>query len=57
MALLNCPFHSLAEEQRHLVCHMNLDFLAGVLDTFGPEGFTATLAPAPGACCVRLDPA
>lgn len=57
VALLNCPFHALAEEQRHLVCHMNLDFLTGVLDTYGPEGFAATLAPAPGACCVRLEPA
>lgn len=56
VALLNCPFHALAEEQRHLVCRMNLDFLSGVLDAYDPGGLAARLAPEEGSCCVRLDP-
>ena len=36
LALLNCPFHHLAEEHRALVCGMNRDFLTGVVK--GPTG-------------------
>jgi predicted ArsR family transcriptional regulator len=55
IALANCPFHRLAEEHRELVCGMNLDFLAGLLDGIGAtEGLTARLDPAPGYCCVRI---
>jgi predicted ArsR family transcriptional regulator len=55
LALANCPFHRLAEEHRELVCGMNLDFLAGLLDGMGAtEGVSARLAPAPGYCCVRI---
>ena len=55
IALANCPFHRLAEEQRELVCGMNLDFLGGVLDGIGPgDHLTARLDPAPGYCCVRI---
>jgi predicted ArsR family transcriptional regulator len=55
IALANCPFHRLAEEQRELVCGMNLDFLGGVLEGIGPEDhLTARLDPAPGYCCVRI---
>lgn len=55
VALANCPFHRLAEEHRELVCGMNLDFLAGLLEGMGPsEGLSARLAPAPGYCCVRI---
>jgi len=55
IALANCPFHRLAEEHRDLVCGMNLDFLAGLLDGLGPSGaLTARLEPAPGWCCVRI---
>lgn len=55
IALANCPFHRLAEEQRELVCGMNLDFLRGVLDGLGlGDHLTARLAPAPGYCCVRI---
>ncbi len=53
IALANCPFHRLAEEQRELVCGMNLDFLGGVLESIG-EHLTARLDPAPGYCCVRI---
>lgn len=56
IALANCPFHGLAEQHRDLVCGMNLDFLAGLLDGMGEaEGLSARLAPAPGWCCVRID--
>ena len=55
VALANCPFHRLAEEQRELVCGMNLDFLRGVLDGLGlADHATARLDPAPGRCCVRI---
>jgi predicted ArsR family transcriptional regulator len=55
IALANCPFHRLAEEQRELVCGMNLDFLSGVLDGLGVgDHLTARLDPVPGFCCVRL---
>ena len=55
IALANCPFHRLAEEHRTLVCGMNLDFLAGLLEGLGPtDHLTARLDPKPGYCCVRI---
>jgi predicted ArsR family transcriptional regulator len=55
IALLNCPFHRLAEEHRSLVCGMNLDFLGGLLDGMGPsDRLDARLEPEPGYCCVRI---
>jgi predicted ArsR family transcriptional regulator len=55
IALVNCPFHRLAEEHRSLVCGMNLDFLAGLLEGMGPANrLDARLAPEPGYCCVRI---
>ena len=55
IALVNCPFHRLAEEHRSLVCGMNLDFLGGLLEGIGPSGrLAARLAPEPGSCCVRI---
>lgn len=55
IALVNCPFHQLAEQQRDLVCGMNLDFLGGVLDGIGTDHhLTARLQPTPGYCCVRI---
>jgi predicted ArsR family transcriptional regulator len=55
IALANCPFHRLAEEHRELVCGMNLDFLAGLVEGIGPsDRLTARLDPAPGYCCVRI---
>jgi len=55
IALVNCPFHRLAEEHRELVCGMNRDFLAGLVDGLAPGTFTARLIPEPGHCCVRLE--
>jgi predicted ArsR family transcriptional regulator len=55
IALVNCPFHRLAEEHRNLVCGMNLDFLSGLLEGIGPtDRLGARLAPEPGYCCVRI---
>ena len=55
IVLTNCPFHRLAEEQRDLVCGMNLDFVEGVLDGFGSaDDLSARLDPSPGHCCVRI---
>jgi predicted ArsR family transcriptional regulator len=55
IALVNCPFHRLAEEHRSLVCGMNLDFLAGLLEGMGPaDRLEARLAPEAGFCCVRI---
>ncbi|MFL6206888.1 MAG: helix-turn-helix transcriptional regulator [Acidimicrobiales bacterium] len=55
IALLNCPFHRLAEEHRSLVCGMNLDFLGGLLEGLGPaDRLDARLEPEPGYCCVRI---
>ena len=55
IALVNCPFHRLAEEHRSLVCGMNLEFLAGLLEGIGPaDRLNARLAPEPGYCCVRI---
>lgn len=55
IAMTNCPFHRLAEEQRDLVCGMNLDFLQGLVKGIGDdEKVAARLEPTPGYCCVRI---
>jgi predicted ArsR family transcriptional regulator len=55
IALANCPFHRLAEQQQDLVCGMNLAFVDGVLQGAAPdEGFLARSQRAPGFCCVRI---
>ncbi|MGH9230927.1 MAG: helix-turn-helix transcriptional regulator [Acidimicrobiales bacterium] len=55
VVLANCPFHALVDEQRDLVCGMNLDLLCGLADAVGDDVLTARLAPTDGNCCVRLD--
>jgi predicted ArsR family transcriptional regulator len=56
ITLANCPFHALAREATDLVCGMNRAYLGGVLDGIGATGLDARLDPAPGRCCVRLEP-
>ena len=56
VVLANCPFHVVAEEQRELVCGMNLAFLEGVLEGLGAARHKASLEPAPGRCCVTVRP-
>jgi len=53
--LVNCPFHTLAEEHSSLVCQMNLDLITGMLEQCPTSGLCARLDPAPGRCCVLLD--
>ncbi|WP_244258393.1 helix-turn-helix domain-containing protein [Streptomyces sp. Tu 2975] len=57
IVLGNCPFHTLAREHTRTVCGMNLHLLRGVLQGLGEDGLHACLAPTPGRCCVRLEPA
>jgi predicted ArsR family transcriptional regulator len=54
VVLSNCPFHRLAEEDRDVVCTMNLEFVRGVLDAVGADADAARLDPLPGGCCVRI---
>ena len=56
IVLMNCPFHSLAERHRTLVCGMNVAFLSGVIEgAKSADRLTADLAPEPGYCCVRIN--
>ncbi|MEU0384697.1 helix-turn-helix transcriptional regulator [Streptomyces chartreusis] len=57
IVLGNCPFHALAREHTQTVCGMNLHLLGGVLEGLGDSSLHACLAPGPGHCCVRLEPA
>ncbi|AJF63370.1 transcriptional regulator [Streptomyces vietnamensis] len=57
IVLANCPFHALAREHTRTVCGMNLHLLRGVLKGIDETGIEACLAPGPGHCCVRLQPA
>lgn len=57
IVLANCPFHALAREHTQTVCGMNLHLLRGVLKGRDEAGLQACLAPSPGQCCVRLQPA
>ncbi|MBW5481193.1 helix-turn-helix domain-containing protein [Streptomyces bambusae] len=57
IALANCPFHALARQHTRTVCGMNLHLLEGVLAGLGEDRLVARLAPEPGRCCVRLEPA
>jgi predicted ArsR family transcriptional regulator len=54
ITLRNCPFHALAEEHRELVCGMNLEVIAGVLEGADAAHMGARLDPAPGRCCVSV---
>jgi predicted ArsR family transcriptional regulator len=50
--LRNCPFHSLAQQHRALVCGMNLSLMQGVIAGLQVQGIEAALDPQPGMCCV-----
>jgi predicted ArsR family transcriptional regulator len=55
LRLRNCPFEAVAADCPAVVCGLNLALLEGLLDGLGDESARAVLAPAPGACCVRID--
>ncbi|MFK4227506.1 helix-turn-helix transcriptional regulator [Streptomyces sp. NPDC019890] len=57
VVLGNCPFHVLARAHTETVCGMNLHLLGGLLEGLHESKLRACLAPAPGRCCVRLEPA
>ena len=48
----NCPFHSLAETHRDLVCGMNHALLEGVTEGVDGGALEARQDPSPGECCV-----
>jgi len=52
--LRNCPFDALAQQHTDLVCGVNCDYVAGVLDGLECQELTATLDPVDHHCCVRL---
>jgi len=54
VVLRNCPFASLREGCRDVICGMNLALIEGVLEGLGADHVSASLAPRPGHCCVVL---
>lgn len=54
VALANCPFDRLAAGHTELVCGLNRDLVAGVLEGAEVPGLEARLAPYEGMCCVRV---
>jgi predicted ArsR family transcriptional regulator len=55
LELRNCPFDALARSHTALVCGVNHDYVAGVLDGLGCTETCARLDPGPGRCCVRVE--
>lgn len=54
IALRNCPFHSLAQRARELVCSMNQSFIDGLMRGLGNDTVEAVLTCKPGDCCVTV---
>jgi predicted ArsR family transcriptional regulator len=54
--LRNCPFHQLAQQNRGIVCTMNLSLLEGLLAGLDANDFSPSLEIEPGRCCVVLRP-
>ena len=54
--LRNCPFHELAQQNRGIVCTMNLSLLEGLLAGLETNDFSPSLEIEPGRCCVVLRP-
>jgi predicted ArsR family transcriptional regulator len=52
VVLGNCPFSSLRDESRELVCAMNLALCQGLVAGLQLAGIEARLEPDPGRCCV-----
>ena len=52
--LRNCPFHALAQDQRRLVCGMNLALIEGAVSGLGLQSVQPAHDPQPGYCCVAL---
>jgi predicted ArsR family transcriptional regulator len=54
LSLRNCPFQPHAAAAPQLVCTLNHALITGLLEGLEAATITATLAPQPGTCCVRL---
>ena len=54
LRLRNCPFHTLAQDQRTLVCGMNFALIEGVVAGLALRSVHAAPGPQPGLCCVAL---
>jgi predicted ArsR family transcriptional regulator len=50
--LRNCPFRAVADIAPELVCGMNRELVAGLLEAIGLDGAEVALAGAAGDCCV-----
>lgn len=50
--LRNCPFHTIAQDHRDVVCGLNLRLLEGVIAGSAHRQAHAELDPRPGRCCV-----
>jgi predicted ArsR family transcriptional regulator len=51
--LRNCPYQRLARHSRELICAMNVEFFAGVVEGIGGR-VRVDLVPWEGHCCVEL---
>jgi predicted ArsR family transcriptional regulator len=51
--LRNCPYQRLAQHSRELICAMNVQFFAGVVEGIGGR-VRVDLVPWEGHCCVEL---
>ena len=54
--LRNCPFHELAQQNRGIVCPMNLSLLEGLVAGLETTDFSPSLEIEPGRCCVVVRP-
>ncbi len=54
LLLHNCPFEALTQRHRATVCHMNLELLAGFVESLKVRGLEARLKPHDERCCVVL---
>jgi predicted ArsR family transcriptional regulator len=54
--LRNCPFHELAQQNRAVVCTMNLSLLEGLLAGLDANEFSPSLEIEASRCCVVLRP-
>ena len=52
--LRNCPFHGVLAGDQVLVCAINCEVIAGILDGLGAEVLEANLIPRERHCCVTL---
>jgi predicted ArsR family transcriptional regulator len=52
ISLRNCPFHSVAKDHLEVVCALNLELVAGVIEGSLNSDLRVELNPRPGRCCV-----